>query len=100
MRKLFHVGTEGLTWNLIHSLHKEAQSVVHRCGVKSKPFVVHQGVRQGGVLSTDLYKVYVNLLLDRVSSSMIGGKVGEISCAAPTYADDIESTSVAYRRGS
>ena len=36
-----------------------------------------QGVRQGGILSTDLYKVYGN------------GHTGEICCVAPTCADDL-----------
>ena len=45
------------------------------------------------MLSTDLYKVYANPLLDRVSSSMIGGRVGEINCAEPTCADDITRVS-------
>ena len=42
MRKLFHVGIEGVTWNLKHSLHKAAQSDVRWCGVESKPFGVQQ----------------------------------------------------------
>ena len=93
MRKLFHIGVEGVTWNLIHSLHKKAQTVVRWCGATSEPFEIQQGVRQGGVLSTDLYKVYSNPLLDRVTSLLIGGMVGEISCAAPACADDVTFTS-------
>ena len=71
MRKLFHIGVEGVTWNLIHSLHKKAQTVVRWCGRTSEPFVIYQGVRQGGVLSTDLYKVYSNPLLDRILASVL-----------------------------
>ena len=93
MRKLFHIGVEGVTWNLIHSLHKKAQTVVRWCGRTSEPFVVYQGVRQGGVLSTDLYKVYSNPLLDRMTSLCIGGMVGEVYCSCPACCDDVTVTS-------
>ena len=90
MRKLFHIGVEGVTWNLIHSLHKKAQTVVRWCGRTSEPFV-RQG--QGGVLSTDLYKVYSNPLLDRMSSLCIGGMVGEVCCSCPACCNDVTVTS-------
>ena len=89
MRKLFHIGLKGVTWNLIHSLHKEAQAVVRWCGQTPEPFEVQQGVRQGGVLSTDLYKVYSNHLLDRVTGLLFGGMVDQVCCAAPACADDM-----------
>ena len=57
-------------------------------GAISEPFQVHQGVKQGGVLSTDLYKVYNNGSLDRLAVTKGGFRIGEICCAAPTYADD------------
>jgi hypothetical protein len=50
---------------------------------------IEQGVRQGGALSADLYKVYVNPLLDILSNSGLGGKIGNINCCAPTCADDV-----------
>ena len=93
MRKLFHIGVEGVTRSLIHSLHREAQTVIRWCGQMSKPFVKEQGVLQGGVLSTDLYKVYVDPCLDRVTNMMIGGMVGEIPCPIPTCADDMTELS-------
>ena len=63
--------------------------MIRWCGRMSKPFLVEQGVRQGGVLSNDLYKVYVDPCLDRVTNRMIGGMVGEIPCPIPTCADDM-----------
>ena len=65
MRKLFHIGVDGVDWSLIHSLHESAESVVKWEGAVSETFQVWQGVRQGGILSTDLYKVYGNGLLDK-----------------------------------
>ena len=93
MRKLFHIGVEGVTWNLIYSLHRRAQTVVRWCDQTSEPFEILQEVRQGGVLSTDLYKVYSNPLLDRVTGLLTGGMVGDVCCAAPACADDVTFTS-------
>ena len=59
----------------------------------SKPFLIVQGVCQGGVLSTNLYKVYVDPGLDRVTYRMIGSIVGEIPCPIPTCADDMTELS-------
>jgi hypothetical protein len=40
-------------------------------------------------LSADLYKVYINPLLDILSSTGLGGKIGNINCCAPTCPDDV-----------
>ena len=66
LRKLFHVGVKGVSWSLIHSLHAEAEFVVKWNGAYSEVFKVNQGLRQGGILSTDLYKLYDNGLFDRL----------------------------------
>jgi hypothetical protein len=53
---------------------------------------IEQGVRQGGTLSADLYKIYVNHLLDILDCAGVGAKIGSIKCCAPTCADDIALT--------
>ena len=58
-------------------------------GACSEAFKISQGVRQGGILSTDLYKLYGNDQLDRLDKPGLGYHVGEISCAAPACVDDI-----------
>ena len=88
MRKLYHKGVEGAPWLLIRSLHEGSATAVKWEGAISEPFQVHQGVKQGGVLSTDLYKVYNNGSLDRLAVTKGGFHIGEICCAAPTCADD------------
>ena len=89
LRKLFHIGVEGATWTLIHSLHQDAESIIKWNGAYSEAFKVQQGVRQGGILSTDLYKLYGNNLLDRLKLPGIGVHIGEIPCVAPVCADDM-----------
>ena len=43
----------------------------------------------GGTLSADLYKIYINQLLDLMQESNLGAKISNINCCAPTCADDI-----------
>ena len=93
LRKLFHFGVEGQCWNIVDSLHSNAETVVKWDGKFSDRFELHQGVRQGSILSTDMYKVYNNKLLDRLDSTMLGIRIGGISCAAPTCADDTANVS-------
>ena len=69
MQRLFHIGVDGALWNLIYSLHSNAQTVVRWMGQTSKSFYTHQGVRQGGILSTDMYKIYLNPSLNRMSET-------------------------------
>jgi hypothetical protein len=42
-----------------------------------------------GILSTDLYKLYINPLLDRLETSRLGLKIGNISVSNTACADDI-----------
>ena len=59
----------------------------------SEPFSVRQGVRQGGILSTEMYKVYLYGCLRRLAEVKGGYHVSEICCAAPTCADDVAAIS-------
>ena len=67
MHKLVNIGVEGNMWTIINSLHQDARLAVKWRGGISKQFPVEQGVRQGGILSTDFYKVYNDGLLDRLT---------------------------------
>ena len=51
-------------WLIIKDLYSDISSKVRWLGDCSNRFPVNQGVRQGGILSTPLYKVYVHPLLD------------------------------------
>ena len=88
VRKLYHNGVGGLNWLLINSLHQESLTSVKWQGQLSESYVNEQEVRQGGVLSNDLFKVHVNGLLDRVEHFGRGAKIGKIGIEAPACADD------------
>jgi hypothetical protein len=46
-------------------------------------------VFDNGVLSADLYKLYINPLLNFLDDSGLGGEIGNINVCAPTCADDV-----------
>ncbi|CAC5412451.1 unnamed protein product [Mytilus coruscus] len=58
-------------------------------GKTSELFNVLQGVRQGGILSTDLYKLFINPLLNMLETSNLGCRIGNILCNTSACADDV-----------
>ena len=52
-------------------------------------FDVKMGVRQGGILSADLYKLYINPLLDHLQNVNIGHRIGIIKHNNTGCADDV-----------
>jgi hypothetical protein len=57
--------------------------------IMSESFSIKQGVRQGGILSTELYKIYNNTLLEQLEEARRGIYIGSIYCSAPMCADDV-----------
>ena len=61
-----------------------------RCGhCISNSFNVTNGVRQGGVLSPQLFNVYINGLSDILNKSTIGGSLAGKRINHLLYADDL-----------
>ena len=88
-QKLFLDGIRGHSWALIDNLYHDIQEHVSWKGQYSRPFKVTKGVRQGAVMSTTLYKLYVNDLLKTLESSGVGTYLGTTYIGSPTCADDI-----------
>ena len=89
MRRVYHAGIQDKHWSLINSMHQKASSSVKWDNKISQRFPVTQGVRQGGILSSDLCKVYINPLLNNLSDSYLGMKIGNVNCNASACADDV-----------
>jgi hypothetical protein len=89
LRRLYQIGIDDKIWNLVYNLHENATSAVKWIGQTSTFFKVSQGVRQGVILSADLYNIYVNPLLDRLNKTGLGAKVGDIICNTSACADDV-----------
>ena len=92
MRKLYHNSVGGL--NCINSLHQESLTSEKWQGQLSESYVNEQGIRQGGVLSTDLFKVYDNGLQDKVIESGRGAMIGKIGIEASASVPTIQHISV------
>ena len=71
LRRVYQAGIDDKHWVLIKRLHENAVSSVKWADQRSEPFEVNQSVRQGGILSTDLYKLYINPLLKRLEATNI-----------------------------
>jgi hypothetical protein len=74
---------------MIDNLYRNATTKIKWKREFSEEFKIEQGVRQCGTLSADLYKIYVNQLLDILDCAGVGANIGSIKCCAPTCADDI-----------
>ncbi|CAC5404045.1 unnamed protein product [Mytilus coruscus] len=89
MKRLYHAGIDDKHWTIIQSMHTDATSAVKWNGQTSELFNVLQGVRQGGILSTDLYKLYINPLLNMLETSNLACRIGNILCNTSACADDV-----------
>lgn len=89
LEKLHDRGIPPEIWHLIQDMYQDLSSKVNWKGEFSQSFPVQQGVRQGGILSTHLYKVYVDNLLKQLEKSHLGVHIGTNFAGCPTCADDI-----------
>ena len=55
----------------------------------SSTFCVSNGVKQGAVLSSVLFNLYTDELLNNLKNSHVGCHIGNMYCGALAYADDI-----------
>ena len=78
-----------LTILLLASLYVHQSLIVRWDGCKSESFQGSNGVKQGGVLSPVLFCVYLDILLERLSSLGVGAHLGELFVGALGYADDL-----------
>ncbi|XP_052281161.1 uncharacterized protein LOC127878672 [Dreissena polymorpha] len=87
--RLYHAGISDGHWLLLKSLHEHSSSAVRYTSQISDSFRISQGVRQGGILSTDLYRLYVNPLLDRLVDTGRGGRISTVLANSSACADDV-----------
>ncbi|CAC5376761.1 unnamed protein product [Mytilus coruscus] len=76
-------------WKILTELYEGISSKVKWMDGLSEPFKIKRGVRQGGILSTHLYKIFVQDLLVELEQNSLGYHLGDIYVGAPTCADDI-----------
>ena len=58
--KLYEIGIHPVLWTIVKDLYSGLTSRVKWIEELSRQFGIHQGVRQGGILSPFFYKTYIN----------------------------------------
>ena len=58
-------------------------------GNVSRKFEIKQGVKQGGLLSADLFKLYSNDTFETLNNTNVGSTIGDIIVCVPGCADDV-----------
>ena len=87
--KLNHLGITGHMYNALTSLYDGVQCCVPVNGLKTNWFTVNCGLKQGCNLSTLLFNLFINDLMDTFNSTNIGIDIDGKSVAALLYADNL-----------
>ena len=84
--KLFtELGIEGKMWLAIKDLYTD----VLFSGTLSRIFDISQGTGQGRILAPFMYKIYINSLIEELSSHSYAVLINSIKLTSPAFADDI-----------
>ena len=86
---LKRLGIKGKILKSIESCYQNISSFVRVNNCNSKCFGIKRGVRQGGVLSSFLYLVYINDVFNQLETHKLGTSVCSIYSGNTALADDI-----------
>ena len=75
--------------NMIVHAYKNIKGAVSINRSQSTPFSIKQGIKQGGILSSFLYLVSINDLIEELDTSGLGVSICDVSTNNPTLVDDI-----------
>ena len=87
--KLYQKNIQDTSWLVTKDLYQDLSSRVKWASGISDSFPIKQGVCQGGILSTGLYKVYIDELLRILKEKRLGLRIGSVYIGCPTCADDV-----------
>ena len=87
--KLGRMGLVGKLLRIVQASYTDLQCVVRYAKQTSESFKIVRGVRQGGVMSTFLYLVYINELITDLQDCNLGTKIMSTPVSNPSFADDI-----------
>ncbi|XP_060072139.1 uncharacterized protein LOC132552012 [Ylistrum balloti] len=74
---------------IIRNTYTGLESCVLCNGIRSRWVDMKRGLRQGGILSTLYYLIFIDDLLNNLSESKFGAPLSTINCGNPALADDI-----------
>jgi hypothetical protein len=89
MDKLFDKQIPLGLWCIIDDMYSGLTTRVKWKGELSNTYLVLQGVRQSGFLSTHLYKIFVLYLLLELEENSLGYNLGNIYIGTSTCTDDV-----------
>ena len=85
----FNIGITGRAWRLIYNWYHDMKEYVCIDGKHSRIYTLHQGTRQGGVLSPWLFLVFVNDLITELKNTNAGVTISKVNVGSPMFADDL-----------
>ena len=89
MQKLVNYGIPLVYVNLINYWYNNQFVNVRYGSHVSSEWQIKNGVRQGGVLSSLFFSIYIDMLLENISELGVGCQLGILSSNIIAYADDI-----------
>ena len=89
MQKLLAYGVPELIVNLVSYWYSNQLVSVKYFSHYSKTWIITNGVRQGGVLSSLFFNIYIDSLIEHISKLNVGCRLGIFSSNIIAYADDI-----------
>jgi hypothetical protein len=89
LRKLHTQGLKGKWWCLKKSSYDDMTGSVTWRGKQGDRFKIYQGNRQGGIASTQDFKVYIGDLLELLLNSEFGAHIGSQCLGVIACADDL-----------
>ena len=92
--KLGELGITGKLLRLLINSYSDINCVVRLQAKTSDTIKVTRGVRQGGVLSSFFYLVYIDELLYKTQESNSSAKLLSVKSGNPSFADDISLISI------
>ncbi len=87
--KLLLNNIDGKTYSAVKSMYSNTTASIKFNDMYTKWFDCSSGVRQGDVLSTTLFSIYINDLAKEINELGLGVPVGDIKLSILLYADDI-----------
>ncbi len=87
--KLLLNNIDGKVYNAIKSMYTDTTASLKINKLETDWFRCESGVRQGDVLSTTLFSIFINDLAKEIKDMDIGIPIGELKLCILLYADDI-----------
>jgi exonuclease III len=88
-KQLWEHGVTGRTWRQIRALYAQVSARVLVDGEPSREFELRRGVRQGCALSTLLFIIFINGLVQELRAAGVGVRLGDALLASLLFADDV-----------